>query len=346
MRLIIYGNIKPTIQALLNLSEANSILAANNNNEGTVKMDRKVLSLFEQEELIQFSGESYQLGRKIVFVDKATEVYLTERAKEASSRYSKIVARNISIIKSVYDEILKGKDRNYSWLNLSPIIVGAFLLDLAVGNGLYKHGYMNEFPKDYWLLCFEGVKRTENIFGVKIVTDIHYKVLIGELWHKKVNKPVLHISGEDAEVIYQIYNALDKNTLLIKKHQQLLKLIYLGIIKKQRQGYTINIPLFKTSDFLSVEETLGKIALEIIDEVFLPYITVVEKELSNCAYPADVNKFIFNRLLMESAMDNIIGLGIIPSFPNRVQYNWGLWGWVRDQNDVFPFLGHILNGNG
>ncbi len=338
MRFILYGEVDDATREALQHQAVHGIFAdiSSGKEHLSEEYPQAVLRSLEECRLLVRESSRYSFGSRIIYPDEAVEGRLLDAASVSSKRYANLVSEHVIAIRdtltSAYPEVMD----EFGWNYLSLVVVGGFLVDLAVGSTLYG-GRLQR--KSCWIICYNENADPGSQVGVRAVATPSGDARLGLFWVLAHNNAGVYFSMGDAQLIRDL--SFEPDSAISKGMQtRLLRLLYLKALKRDGVRYRPNIPVFVVSRFSGVEKYLKSVARRVVDEVIVPDLARMSNLSAEFAQGEDgfPGKLLYNRLLMEATFLRLAQTGAVGA-PNASRGDcWGSWMWLNDVAEDYPFL--------
>lgn len=328
VRLYVYGRADASLRALIRTPAFTRIvpdLCAGRAIDGDAT-DQATAEAATRVELLARAGAHYEAGRRLLPVSAAAEATVRDMVEPALDRYAAIVASGIGALRRAYAGTAAA--RRFEWDQVAHTVVAGMLMDVAVGRHLHLPDEVIERHGDAVVWAFEHVS-ADNAYGVVWTADPARAGGFGQLWHCTVDRTPMRLAPHIAAVLGQAA----AGEPLVGGEKALLYLSHLGLMRRAAgdRGYAAAVPVFDAGDAGRLLQAIDPLAARLVDEVMTPALALVARHplWSRAASPRSMHPVV--RLLLEYAIDRVVGGGLLAPFPvgADVPLAWGRWIWTE-----------------
>jgi hypothetical protein len=337
MRFIIYGNVREQDRSAIENTSTLEILQGLLN-EGRVPPDLErqpaIMAELERLRIISRRPRTWSIGPCIVSVTAHIEDELLGMAATSARKYSEVVSDNVDSLRQCVRMAMPDLLNRFDWQALTPVIIGAFFLDMAVGHELYR-GRID--PNSFWVLCYNTISSPGAEAGVRLTVSEDGHAALGIFWSPRLSNEDQFFHPEDVGILHDILrNRLD----CCKSAPRLLKLCYQHILNRSERGYLLAIPYFEIRRQAELTAMISSMARRIVLQIIEPDLRLVQKLVEDVPQTSSsIYLLFYNRLLLECGFEMLLQSGLIHLPTVKGVPCPGAWLWLREDGEEFPFLG-------
>jgi hypothetical protein len=237
-----------------------------------------------------------QRDRMVRYASTCSVAYLTTRIVELKAELGR----------------MSGEDPEQAWQRLGFLTVAGLLLDLHVGESLFRHKLIGKQAPGWWIWAVP-VDASTPAFGVRCIHDQATRLGAGICWHDSITAAVRLPEPEELKLLDRLLRGETVTPSV------LLHMRYLGWL----QGTQPAAPVFDEHDRLVA--VLQEIADRIVETAYAP----VHHRVRSNGLKRDQQRLLLARMIMERTLDPLITSAEVPA-PGLNTMNRWFWrgaGW-------------------
>jgi len=268
--------------------------------------------------LDQQGDRSFRWGSNAAWVPTVLYDQWQEGIATCLPHYLDTLVENLPRIETWLLSDFPGEAQGQRWSALA-----GFILDLGVTKALIEAGWQRSQPERFWLWLIQSPDPELIAFGVRSQLDPQTGTIFSELWVGRIRKvpPLpLNLSPEDIRALHALWRAPTTSPSV----SDFARAHYFGLVRRSSTQNHLVTPFLSPRALERFDSLFAETARQIVRRALLskPGIPTIPAEFET---KRDVYRHAFARLLMQSALREVVRLGIL-SLPDPVaQAAWGTW---------------------
>lgn len=280
----------------------------------------------------------------------ANFILISEEEKKPLMNLARQVSHEVA--SGIRDQLTNLKDKfstctfieqDFSWNQMSYIILAALTLDLGVNHSLHKENMVPPPPRrpDGGAWYFWGLESgdcSKRQFGVN--SDYDERSGTAHIWSPNMEKPTtapfareerkLMIALADKPLtIEEVGDAIGTKAELITELTK--DLSKHGYLTEDKGKFKLHFPIFTPKDLQAVIPTISQLSDSIVQEIIKPKEATfgnIFKKLDRLESEYGGFLCMLYHMIMNHSLDRLVEGKMLPEMPKKAPTTWGFWGWI------------------
>jgi len=280
----------------------------------------------------------------------ANFILISEEEKKPLMNLARQVSHEVA--SGIRDQLTNLKDKfstctfieqDFSWNQMSYIILAALTLDLGVNHSLHKENMVPPPPRrpdggTWYFWGLESGDRSKRQFGVN--SDYDERSGTAHIWSPNMEKPTtapfareerkLMIALADKPLtIEEVGDAIGTKAELITELTK--DLSKHGYLTEDKGKFKLHFPIFTPKDLQAVIPTISQLSDSIVQEIIKPKEATfgnIFKKLDRLESEYGGFLCMLYHMIMNHSLDRLVEGKMLPEMPKKAPTTWGFWGWI------------------